>query len=234
MEQFDYLIQNGTIMTMQSREQVLKGACLGITGDRISYVGHSNDLPMPVAKRVVDAKGGLVLPGLVNGHTHAAMTLFRGLADDLPLMEWLTNYIFPVEKRMDTAFVKTGALLACAEMILSGTTTFCDMYLFEEEIAEAAKEAGMRCLVGEVLYDFPSPNYGAIEKGFDAARGEIAGWLNSDDIYYDSRVFEKVVRGMQTLPERMRCKQTEWRNRQLSIIIRSNDFKLWSSLRRRT
>jgi 5-methylthioadenosine/S-adenosylhomocysteine deaminase len=176
MEQFDYLIQNGTILTMQSREQVLKGACLGITGDRISYVGHSNDLPTTVAKRVVDAKGGLVLPGLVNGHTHAAMTLFRGLADDLPLMEWLTNYIFPVEKRMDTAFVKTGALLACAEMILSGTTTFCDMYLFEEEIAEAAKEAGMRCLVGEVLYDFPSPNYGAIEKGFEYTERMIRRW----------------------------------------------------------
>src|SRR3989339_2030768 len=108
MEQFDYLITNGTIVTMQSREQVLKGASLGITGDRISFLGDSKNLPTPDAKKVVDAKGGLVLPGLVNGHTHAAMTLFRGLADDLPLMEWLTKYIFPVEKRMDTAFVRTG------------------------------------------------------------------------------------------------------------------------------
>jgi len=133
-------------------------------------------LRTPDAKKVVDAKGGLVLPGLVNGHTHAAMTLFRGLADDLPLMEWLTKYIFPVEKKMDTAFVKTGALLACAEMILSGITTFCDMYLFEEEIAKAAKEAGMRCLVGEVLYDFPSPNYGALEKGFEYTERMIRRW----------------------------------------------------------
>ncbi|PKN64149.1 MAG: S-adenosylhomocysteine deaminase [Deltaproteobacteria bacterium HGW-Deltaproteobacteria-15] len=176
MEQFDYLITNGTIVTMQSREQVLKGASLGITGDRISFLGDSKNLPTPDAKKVVDAKGGLVLPGLVNGHTHAAMTLFRGLADDLPLMEWLTKYIFPVEKRMDTAFVKTGALLACAEMILSGITTFCDMYLFEEEIAKAAKEAGMRCLVGEVLYDFSSPNYGALEKGFEYTERMIRRW----------------------------------------------------------
>jgi len=176
MEQFDYLIKNGIIVTMQSREKVLKGACLGITGDRISFLGDAGNLPTPDAKKVVDAKGGLVLPGLVNGHTHAAMTLFRGLADDLPLMEWLTKYIFPVEKRMDTAFVRTGALLACAEMILSGITTFCDMYLFEEEIAKAAKEAGMRCLVGEVLYDFPSPNYGALEKGFEYTERMIRRW----------------------------------------------------------
>jgi 5-methylthioadenosine/S-adenosylhomocysteine deaminase len=161
---------------MQSREQVLREGCLGITGNLITYVGDGKSLPAPQAKRVIDAKGGLVLPGLVNGHTHAAMTLFRGLADDLPLMEWLTKYIFPVETRMDTDFVRTGALLACAEMILSGITTFCDMYLFEEEIAEAAKEAGMRCLVGEVLYDFPSPNYGALDKGFEYAERMIRRW----------------------------------------------------------
>jgi len=73
-------------------------------------------------------------------------------------MDWLNNYIFPAERRIDADFVFTGTLLACAEMIMSGTTTFCDMYLFEEEAARAARKAQMRCLVGEVLYDFPSPN----------------------------------------------------------------------------
>ena len=107
------------------------------------------------------------MPGLINGHTHAAMSMFRGLADDLPLMEWLNQYIFPAESHMDGAFVYDGTLLACAEMILSGTTTFCDMYLFEDETAKAAKAAGIRCLAGEVLYDFPSPNYGEIEKGYE-------------------------------------------------------------------
>jgi 5-methylthioadenosine/S-adenosylhomocysteine deaminase len=104
------------------------------------------------------------------------MSLFRGLADDLPLMEWLNNYIFPVESRMDGDFVHVGTLLACAEMILSGTTTFCDMYLFEDEVAKAAREAGMRCLVGEVLYDFPSPNYGPIEKGLAYTESLIQKW----------------------------------------------------------
>ncbi len=174
-EKLDYLIRNGTILTMQSRD-VLRGGCLGIAGDRIAYVGDGKDLREDDAKNVIDAKGGLVLPGLINGHTHAAMTLFRGLADDLPLMEWLNHYIFPVEARMDADFVYTGSLLACAEMILSGTTTFCDMYLFEEEVARAAKQAGMRCLVGEVLYDFPSPNYGPLEKGFEYVETMLRRW----------------------------------------------------------
>jgi 5-methylthioadenosine/S-adenosylhomocysteine deaminase len=104
------------------------------------------------------------------------MTLFRGLADDLPLMDWLNHYIFPAEARMDAGFVRAGTLLACAEMILSGTTTFCDMYLFEGRVAEAARSAGMRCLVGEVLYDFPSPSYGPIDKGFEYTESLIAEW----------------------------------------------------------
>ena len=126
----------------------------------------------------MDVDNGLILPGLVNGHTHAAMTLFRGLADDLPLMDWLNNYIFPAESRMDADFVFTGTLLACAEMIMSGTTTFCDMYLFEEEVAKAAKRAGMRSLVGEVLYDFDSPNYGSVENGLRYTESLINKWQN--------------------------------------------------------
>jgi 5-methylthioadenosine/S-adenosylhomocysteine deaminase len=91
-------------------------------------------------------------------------------------MEWLNSYIFPVESRMDGDFVFSGTLLACAEMIMSGTTTFCDMYLFEEEVARAAQLTGMRCLVGEVLYDFPSPNYGPIEKGLAYTEKLILNW----------------------------------------------------------
>jgi 5-methylthioadenosine/S-adenosylhomocysteine deaminase len=104
------------------------------------------------------------------------MSLFRGLADDLPLMEWLNNYIFPAESNMDADFVLAGAFLACAEMIMSGTTTFCDMYLFEDEVARAARQSGMRCLVGEVLYDFPSPNYGSIDNGYAYTESLIKKW----------------------------------------------------------
>jgi len=175
MMEADVVIANGTLLTMDAQMSVFKGGFIGVTGDRISHIGEEDPVPIR-AKKVIDAQGGFVLPGLVNGHTHAPMTLFRGLADDLPLMEWLTEYIFPAESRMDKDFVRTGAMLACAEMILSGTTTFCDMYLFEDEVAEAAQETGMRCVVGEVLYDFPSPNYGPIEKGFEYTEFLIRKW----------------------------------------------------------
>jgi 5-methylthioadenosine/S-adenosylhomocysteine deaminase len=175
MEKLDLLIRNGTILTMDPENTVFEKGIIGIHGNTISYVGTNEDKGFQ-AKQIIDAKGGLVLPGLINGHTHAAMSLFRGLADDLPLMEWLNNYIFPAEKRLDSDFVFTGTLLACAEMILSGTTTFCDMYLFEEEVARASKQAGMRSLVGEVLYDFESPNYGPVEKGLKYAEDLIQAW----------------------------------------------------------
>jgi 5-methylthioadenosine/S-adenosylhomocysteine deaminase len=175
MQHFDIVIQNGTILTMDGKTAVFKNGALGIEGDSISYVGPAHD-EIVEATKVIDARGGLILPGLVNAHTHAAMTLFRGLADDLPLMEWLNHYIFPAESRMDGDFVYTGTLLACAEMIMSGTTTFCDMYLFEHQVAKAAQKAGMRCLVGEVLYDFHSPNYGPMEKGLEYSEWLIGRW----------------------------------------------------------
>lgn len=175
MQDADLIIKNGTILTMDFKNSILENGFLAIRGDRISHMGTGN-LPSIKATKIIDAKGGLVLPGLVNGHTHAAMTLFRGLADDLPLMQWLENYIFPAERNMDAEFVYTGTLLALAEMILSGTTTFCDMYLFEEEVAKAAKKAGVRCLVGEVLYDFPSPNYGSVGNGLEYTESLIQKW----------------------------------------------------------
>ena len=160
---------------MDRDNRVIGDGFVCIQGEKISHIGEKKDCPVQ-AKKIIDARGGLILPGLINGHTHAAMTLFRGLADDLPLMEWLNHYIFPVESRMDGDFVYTGTMLACAEMIMGGTTTFCDMYLFEDHVAQAASEAGMRCLVGEVLYDFPSPNYGPVEKGLEYTESLIQKW----------------------------------------------------------
>jgi 5-methylthioadenosine/S-adenosylhomocysteine deaminase len=171
----DILLKGGTILTMDKKGSLIPRGHLAIRGDSIAALGEGDGNGIK-ARKVIDTRGGLILPGLINAHTHAAMTLFRGLADDLPLMEWLTNYIFPVESRMDGDFVKTGSLLACAEMILSGTTTFCDMYLFEDEVAKAADRAGMRCVVGEVLYDFPSPNYGAVEDGLKYTESLIKKW----------------------------------------------------------
>ena len=177
MRFFDILIKNGTILTMDSINSRIEDGLIGIKGDSISYIGTG---PHNIfgARTVIDAKGGIILPGLINGHTHAAMTLFRGLADDLPLMEWLNNYIFPLEKKINADFVYTGTLLACAEMIMSGTTTFCDMYIFAGDAALAAKAAGMRCIVGEVLYDFDSPNYGTWINGLRYTESLIEKWQN--------------------------------------------------------
>ena len=119
------------------------------------------------------------MPGLINGHTHAAMTCFRGIADDMELMDWLNNYIFPAEARnVDPELAYWGSLLACAEMIKSGTTTFSDMYIFEEETAQAAKQAGMRCLLGEVLFDFPSPNFKTPAEGLAYTEKLIRKWAD--------------------------------------------------------
>lgn len=173
----DLLITNGLVLTLDDEDRRFKPGAVAIRGSEIVTVGPPESiLPLHCAARTIDASGCVVLPGLINAHTHAAMTLFRGLADDLPLMDWLQNHIFPAEQKLTEEWVYWGTLLACAEMILSGTTTFCDMYLFEHKVAEAAKTAGIRALVGEVLYDFPSPHYGPIENGLRFTESLIEEW----------------------------------------------------------
>ncbi|MEW6221166.1 MAG: amidohydrolase [Thermodesulfobacteriota bacterium] len=149
------------VLTQDAGRTLLKDAGVAIRGDRIVELGPVEALAAryPEAERL-HQPGGLIMPGLVNTHTHAAMACFRGLADDLPLMRWLEDYIFPVEATLTGEMVQASTLLSCAEMIASGTTSFCDMYLFAQEVAQAATVAGMRAWIGEVLYDFPSPNYG--------------------------------------------------------------------------
>jgi 5-methylthioadenosine/S-adenosylhomocysteine deaminase len=163
----EILVTNGLVLTMDGEQRAIPDGGVTIHAGRVTAVAKAGDLADCSPGRVIDARGGIIMPGLVNTHTHAAMTLFRGLADDLPLMTWLHDHIFPAEAALEPQTVYAGALLACAEMILSGTTTFCDMYLFEDAVARAAQTAGMRAVVGEVLFDFPSPNYGPIEKGFE-------------------------------------------------------------------
>ena len=145
---------------------VLTGSpCVAIAGDTIVELGQELWKKYPDAEHLATPHG-LILPGLVNCHTHAAMSCFRGLADDLPLMEWLQEHIFPVEAKLTGEMVYTSTLLSLCEMIKSGTTSFNDMYLFAADVARAAAKSGMRCWLGEVLYDFPSPNYGELENGF--------------------------------------------------------------------
>lgn len=172
----DILVVNGTILTMDASQTPLINGGIAIAQDSIAAIGPAAEFSDWRASRVIDAGGGIIMPGLINTHTHAAMTCFRGLADDLQLMTWLNEHIFPAEAKLDEQKVYSGALLACAEMIMSGTTCFCDMYLFEDAVARAACDAGMRAVVGEVLYDFDSPNYGPIAKGFKYTRKMIDTW----------------------------------------------------------
>jgi 5-methylthioadenosine/S-adenosylhomocysteine deaminase len=173
----DLLVINGNVLTLNERDDRYSPGAVAVHGSEIVAVGKTETIRARfTARRTLDVEGCVVMPGLVNGHTHAAMTLFRGLADDLPLMDWLHQHIFPAEQKLCEDWVYWGTLLACAEMILSGTTTFCDMYLFEHQVARAAKDAGMRALVGEVLYDFPSPHYGPIEKGLRFTEDLIQEW----------------------------------------------------------
>lgn len=155
------------LLTQDSGQTMIENGGIAIAGDRIIETGDGRALldKYPGATAIVE-EHGLIMPGLINTHTHAAMACFRGIADDLPLMQWLQEYIFPVEAKLTPEMVYHSTLLSICEMIKSGTTSFCDMYLFAADVARAADEAGMRAWIGEVLYDFPSPNYGALENGF--------------------------------------------------------------------
>src|SRR5262245_17586718 len=151
------VVVGGTVITENSTREVLSPGAVAIEGTDILDVGT----PASIASRynaasTLDARDQVVLPGLINTHTHAPMVMFRGLADDLALMDWLQKYIFPAEaKAVSPEFVRVGTRLADLEMIESGTTTFADMYYFEEEIAKATREAGLRGVLGQTIIQFP-------------------------------------------------------------------------------
>ncbi len=180
MQQADIIIFNAHIVTMNPEFELIPNGHIIIKNERIASLAAGPPSESVECGKYIDARNGLVIPGLINCHTHAAMSYMRGLADDLPLMRWLEDYIFPVETQSSAEVIYWGTLLACAEMIRSGATTFCDMYLFEREVARAAREAGMRALVGEVLYDFDSPNYGSLENGFRYTKDLIDEWKDDE------------------------------------------------------
>jgi len=153
----DMIVRGGTVVTMDDARRVIEDGAVVIKGGRIIAVGTRAEIERGYgAREVIDATGKVVIPGLINGHTHVPMTLFRGLADDLDLQEWLTKYIFPAEaKNVTEQFVRAGTRLGLAEMIRGGTTTYCDMYYFEDAIADETVKAGMRGVLGETIIDFP-------------------------------------------------------------------------------
>ncbi|MBC7795616.1 MAG: amidohydrolase, partial [Pyrinomonadaceae bacterium] len=156
----DLIVSGGTIVTMNAKREVIENGAIAVKNGEIVFVGKSEEIARKfAAKQTINADGKAIIPGLINTHTHVPMTLFRGLSDDLDLNEWLTKFIFPAEaKNVNEDFVRVGTQLGLAEMIRGGTTTFCDMYYFEDAIADETSKAGMRGVLGETIIDFPVPD----------------------------------------------------------------------------
>jgi 5-methylthioadenosine/S-adenosylhomocysteine deaminase len=158
----DLFISGGTVITMDAEFRVIEDGAVAIEGDVIAEVGKRADLEPKArgAKKTIDARGTLVLPGMINGHAHAAMSLFRGVAEDHSLDDWLQRYIFPAEARNVTEdFVFWGTRLGVLEMLRGGVTTYADMYYFEDVVARVTKEAGMRGVLGQTILDFAAPDH---------------------------------------------------------------------------
>jgi 5-methylthioadenosine/S-adenosylhomocysteine deaminase len=171
----DLLLTNALVLTMDEQFTIHQASGVAIRGDAIAAVGP--DALTYQAAETIDCGGRVVMPGLVNAHTHAPMALLRGLADDLKLDVWLMGYVMPVEREfVNPEFVDLGTRLACAEMVRSGITCFADMYYFEEVVAEAAAAAGMRALCAQTVLRFPSPDASSYEDSLARARDFIQRW----------------------------------------------------------
>jgi 5-methylthioadenosine/S-adenosylhomocysteine deaminase len=172
----DFLIC-GEILISHPNDSPIPGGAVAVKGDTIVAVGPLPELTKSfVANKTINRPSGLILPGLMNSHTHAAMVLFRGLADDLPLKTWLENHIFPAEARLTSELVALGTELACAEMIRCGTTGFVDMYLFEDSVASVVDRVGLRAWLGEGVFDFPSPSFSSGEEALKETERLMDKW----------------------------------------------------------
>ena len=174
----DLLVLGGTVVTMDQTRRVIDDAGIAVSQGRIVAIGPRADIEARYTSRQkVAARGKVITPGLINGHTHVPMVLFRGLADDLDLQEWLTKYIFPAEaKNVTEEFVRVGARLGLAEMIRGGTTTYCDMYYFEDAIADETAKAGVRGVLGETIIDFPVADNKTNAEGMAYVEKFVARW----------------------------------------------------------
>ena len=178
------LVTNGTVVTMDAAGTVIERGAVAIDGGRITAVGEADALEAqhPDAERI-DARGGVVLPGLINAHAHSAMVLFRGLADDLDLMAWLEGLIFPAEaKYVDEDFVRVGTQLACLEMLRGGTTTVVDLYYYEDAVAEEIERCGMRGVLAQTVIGFPAPDFATVDEALAATRRFAERWRGHERV----------------------------------------------------
>jgi 5-methylthioadenosine/S-adenosylhomocysteine deaminase len=177
-ENCDLLLTNAIVLTMDSDYHCFETGAVAVSGDSILSVGPETELRSQFsAQEVCDCRGKVLMPGLVNAHTHVPMTLLRGLADDLRLDVWLLGYMMPVEREfVSPDFVRLGTQIACMELIRSGVTSFADMYYFEENVAQATAEIGLRALCSQTVLKFPAPDAESYEESLAAAREFIQRW----------------------------------------------------------
>src|SRR5687767_4561259 len=177
-QQIDTLFINAIVLTMDGKLNQYDPGAVAVKGDSIVAVGPEAELKAEYsANEVIDCKGKVVMPGLVNAHTHVPMTLLRGLADDLRLDVWLMGYMLPVEREfVSPEFVRLGTQIACAEQIRSGITTFNDMYYFEDDVAQATASAGLRAVCGQTVMKFSTPDAASFEDSLAMAREFIQKW----------------------------------------------------------
>jgi len=180
MQEVTLIIKNASILTIDDSYSIFNPGAIAIQNDIIEAVGNESEiLSSYSAKEVLDAAGKILMPGLINAHTHVPMTLLRGLADDLRLDVWLLGYMMPVEREYVTPeFVKLGTMLACGEMIRSGITCFCDMYYFEDDVAQATAAVGMRAICSESILKFPTPDAASYDESIAYSKKFIEKWKN--------------------------------------------------------
>ena len=180
MERVDKILTGGIVLTMNEALDIFSNGAVAIRGDSIVAVDSADEIAKNyTADEVITCEKQVIMPGLVNAHTHAAMTLLRGIADDLRLDVWLMGYMMPTEHQfVNPDFCRLGTLLACAEMIRSGITMFADMYYFESDVAAATAQAGMRAVCGQSVLKFPSPDSDSYEEGLARTRQFIQEWQN--------------------------------------------------------
>lgn len=176
MNPYDILINNARVLSMEPGQDDEKACALAVKDGVIRQL-FLPGAPLPPAERVIDAEGGIVMPGLINCHSHVPMSLLRGLGDDMALAQWLNEVIFPAEARfLSPGFVSLGSELALAEMLLSGTTCICDGYFFEHNVAEAVLKAGMRSVLGQGIIGFPAPGAPDPAKNVEVAADFVSAW----------------------------------------------------------
>ncbi len=178
MEKFDIVLKGRFVVSFA--HGIIENGIVGVEGNRIKKIFRDGEIEY-TADEIIGGDNFIVMPGLVNTHTHAAMIAFRGLADDLPLFDWLQNYIWPAEgKFVDREFIRKAVPVAIGEMISTGTTLFADMYFFQQDAAEMAKSIGMRAVLAEGIIAFPTPTAETWEKQLEYNEEFIKNWIGDE------------------------------------------------------